>query len=416
MNAISTDFAPPFKLIVPYFIIGVLFLFISVVFLLGLDTSNLHTLNPKILSWVHMFLLGFIMMIIFGAMAQLVPVVLEVGHFAVELYYVVYPLLTIGAILMSIGFVYSIKLLPYGGLIVLIALIIFIVETILTIIKVKKFNFIIVTVLIANIFLLIGILLGMLMALSYAGTIIIDINSMLQAHIYAVLVGYVGITIIGMSMVLLPMFWLSHEFSWKVVHYAVISITFGVLVTIISSIFLYDTITFVGNIITVIGLFLYLYQVYIVAKVRIRMIKDIYYKSMFVAFVGLVISVALGIYYIFFPSDKILLTIGWVVFLGFLTPMITGHMYKIIPFLVWFEKYSPLVGKQKVPALADMVQEKSAQLQLFFTTLGTVIITIALLNSNNDILYVGVDFLIVGIVFLIKDILFMLTYKGEKHV
>jgi hypothetical protein len=44
------------------------------------------------------------MVIIFGAMAQLIPVVLEVGHEVVDLYYVILPLLVIGTIIMVIGF------------------------------------------------------------------------------------------------------------------------------------------------------------------------------------------------------------------------------------------------------------------------------------------------------------------------
>lgn len=86
---ISQQFAPPFKLIAPYFIIGVLTLTISTFLLFDIDISSAHSLNNSTLSWVHLFLLGFVMMIIFGAMAQLVPVVLEVGHFAVDLYYII---------------------------------------------------------------------------------------------------------------------------------------------------------------------------------------------------------------------------------------------------------------------------------------------------------------------------------------
>lgn len=42
---------------------------------------------------MHLFLLGFVMMIIFGAMAQLIPVVLEAGHTVMDAYYVIFPLL-----------------------------------------------------------------------------------------------------------------------------------------------------------------------------------------------------------------------------------------------------------------------------------------------------------------------------------
>jgi hypothetical protein len=219
--AVSTDFAPPFKLIVPYFLLGILFYLGSIMFLFGIDVSNLSQFSPTSLSLIHIFLLGFVMMIIFGAMAQLVPVVLEVGHFAVELYYVIYPLLAIGTLLMGFGFVFSPVLLPFGGVIVLIAMGIFLFETLMTIQKVKKLNFVMKTVLIANIFLFLGLIFGVIMALGYGGIVAVDITKYLISHIFLTFFGYVGITIMGMSLILLPMFWLSHSFSWKSVEYSV---------------------------------------------------------------------------------------------------------------------------------------------------------------------------------------------------
>ncbi|MGB5792606.1 MAG: hypothetical protein WBG68_07095, partial [Poseidonibacter sp.] len=197
--AISQDFAPPFKLIAPYFIIGSIFFVTTIALLFGVDISDFTTIDSITLSWVHLFLLGFVMMVIFGAMAQLVPVVLEVGHFAVDLYYVIYPLLFIGTLLMGYGFFSSAALLPYGGIVVLIALLIFVLETFLTIQKVKKFNLVMVSVLLANIFLFLGLIFGILMALGYAGTIDINIANFLKAHVYLVLAGYVAVTIMGMS-------------------------------------------------------------------------------------------------------------------------------------------------------------------------------------------------------------------------
>ena len=166
--AVSQDFAPPFKLIVPYFIIGISFFVVSVILLFGFDISQLGSTDASTLSWVHIFLLGFVMMVIFGAMAQLVPVVLEVGHFAVDLYYIIYPLLFIGTLLMGYGFIDNPALLPYGGIVVLISLLILVLETFLTIKKVKKLNLVMTTVVLANSFLFIGLIFGILMALAYA--------------------------------------------------------------------------------------------------------------------------------------------------------------------------------------------------------------------------------------------------------
>jgi hypothetical protein len=300
------------------------------------------------------------MMVIFGAMAQLVPVVLEVGHFAVELYYVIYPLLLIGTLLMGYGFIASPALLPYGGIIVLISLLIFVLETFLTIKKQKSLNLVMTSVVLANSFLFFGLIFGILMALSYAGTISIDINALLKGHIYLVLAGYVGVTIMGMSLILLPMFWLSHSFSWKPVTYALYSISFGVISVMTSAILDNATLEYTGYSLTLLALCLYFYQIYVIYKTRVRLDKDIYLFSLLFSYTSLIVTILLGVYYIFNPSQTLLLTMGWIILLGYITFIINGHLYKIVPFLVWYQRFSPLIGKKKVPMLADMVPVRSA--------------------------------------------------------
>ena len=103
MFSVSKDYAPPFTMVAPFFWIGSIFYLLGTVFLLFLNPEAGH-FDLAIVGWAHWFLLGFMMMIIFGAMAQLVPVVVEVGHFSVDLYYVIWPLLLVGTLLMSIGF------------------------------------------------------------------------------------------------------------------------------------------------------------------------------------------------------------------------------------------------------------------------------------------------------------------------
>ena len=101
MFAISRDFAPPLELISPFFKIGVTIYLLSMISLMGFNSSFAYQ-EMAVAGWVHLFLLGFVMVIIFGAMAQLIPVVLEVGHAIVDLYYVILPLLVIGTITISI--------------------------------------------------------------------------------------------------------------------------------------------------------------------------------------------------------------------------------------------------------------------------------------------------------------------------
>lgn len=409
--AISQEFAPPFKLIAPYFVIGVSVFVVSVLLLFGFNITDLTHLDVSVLSWIHLFLLGFVMMVIFGAMAQLIPVVLEVGHFAVELYYIIYPLLFVGMLMMVMGFKFLPQLLPYGGAVVLIALLIFIFETFMTIKKVKKFNLVITSVAIANGFLFLGLIFGILMALGFAGVISIDFTSLLLAHIYLVLIGYVGITIMGMSMVLLPMFWLSHSCSTKSVTYALWFISFGVISEVISSVFSSIILEYLGYFLTIFALFLYFYQMYLVYKTRIRIEKDIYLKSMIFAYCSLIVALVTGSIYILSPHSSLLLATGWIIVFGYVGFMIIGHLYKIVPFLVWYERFSPLVGKQKVPMLVDMLPKRSAKFQYMFSTIGITIGYISLLFRSNEFFHVGVYFLFMGSLFVLKDLIYMIRFK-----
>lgn len=410
---ISQQFAPPFKLIAPYFIIGVLTLTISTFLLFDIDISSAHSLNNSTLSWVHLFLLGFVMMIIFGAMAQLVPVVLEVGHFAVDLYYIIYPLLFVGTLLMAFGFYYYPAILPYGGVIAFIAFFVFLLETFLTIIKVKKFNFVITSVLIANIFLFFGLIVGIVLALGYSGAIDIQVYQILKAHVYLVLIGFVCITIMGMSLVLLPMFWLSHSFSWIYVKTALLLLSIGILLVVLSSFTNISFFEYSGYLLTFLAFVLYFLQIFIIYKTRVRLEKDIYFKSMMFSYICLFFSIIMGIIYIFYQNENLLLSLSWLGIFGFITFIITGHLYKIIPFLVWYERFSPYVGKRKVPMLADMIPVKSANMQFMFSSLGVVIIAIGILAMDDSIYKSGVSFLSVGAIFLLNDILYMIRFKED---
>ncbi len=409
---ISTAYAPPFKLVAPFFIIGILVYAFCVVLLFGFDVKLSHFLNSSTLSWVHLFLLGFVMMIIFGAMAQLIPVVLEIGHFAVDVYYVIYPLLLLGSILMALGFYFSPLLLPFGGVIAFISFGIFLFETFLTILKVKKLNFVMVSVLVANIFLLLGLIVGIVLAMGYSGIINVDVHNFLKVHVYFVLFGYVGITIMGMSLILLPMFWLSHDFSWSYVKTALVFISIGILSVSLSALIKNDFFEFAGYILCIFALFLYFYQIYIIYKKRVRIEKDIYFKSITFSYICLFCSLFLAILYISYPNQNLLLSSSWLGFSGFIAYIIIGHLYKIVPFLVWFERFSAFVGKKKVPMLADMIPNKSANMQLFFSIVGIVTIAVALFLQNDLVYKSGVSFLFVGSIFLIKDIFYMINFKG----
>lgn len=409
---ISQQFAPPFKLIAPFFISAIIVFSLCSLFLFNIDLNSINSQNLDILAFVHLFLLGFAMMTIFGAMAQLVPVILEVEHFAVELYYAVYPLLFIGTILMVIGFYSYPILLSFGGLITFISFLIFICETFLTLFKVKKIKFISLIVLFANLFLFFGVVVGFLMALAYGGFINIDLDSWLKVHIYFVLFGYVGFTIMGLSYVLIPMFWLSHGFDDRYLKYALIILATCVIALFFAELFSLKTISSYIDFFILISFLLYFYQLIIIYKKRVRKQRDIYFIYLAFFIIGIFLSLLIACLYLYFRSDKLFLIIGFLAMYSIISPLILGHFYKIVPFLIWFQKFSPLVGKQKVPMLSDMVPNKSASFALFFNIIASCLIFFALIFNLEILLKAGASFMFISSIFLLKDILYMINFKG----
>ncbi|WP_456401565.1 hypothetical protein [Hydrogenimonas sp.] len=412
MFQVSREFAPPFSLISPFFTIGSLFYLVAMILLpmFGADSSPY---DLAVVGWAHLFLLGFVMMIIFGAMAQLVPVVLEVGHFSVDFYYLIWPLLAVGTVLMGIGFFLWPALLPFGGVTVLVAMLIFLADTILTLRKVERVSLTVRTIAATNTFLLLGILIGFAMALGIGAGAGVDIERWLGAHIVLVLGGFVTLTIVGMSMVLLPMFGLSHGFDETPVNRAFKIISGGVAVYTIGALFDSDSLRFLSFLAIWGGTGLYLWQIWLIYKARARKENDIWFRSMAVGYGALAAALLLAPVAIMGRFEGVALAAGWFLVMGFFTFLINGHLFKIVPFLVWFERYSPLVGKEKVPMLADMIPKKPGEYQFWFSTAGMIVGGIGLLFGSDELFRAGGAFMAIGAIFMFISVRWMMNF-GKK--
>ncbi len=410
MFAISKDFAPPLKLIAPFFKMGVTFYLIAIISLMFFNSRFAYQ-EMQIAGWIHLFLLGFVMVIIFGAMAQLIPVVLEVGHAVVDLYYVILPLLAIGTAIMVFGFWIEPYIISYGGVLVLTSMVIFALEAFATLKKAKIDTITVKTVAVSNTFLLFGIVTGFILALGLGGVVSVDVTNILKAHLYLVLGGFVLLTIMGISLTLIPMFSLAHGFSDRAIKIGFNLVSIGVLAVAIGSIFNIIALQYLGYLLTLIGVGFYIYQIYLIYLLRVRKELDIWAKSMIFGFSSLILSLILGIVY-FLPnmSESWLHSSMWFFILGFIGFLINGHLYKIVPFLVWFERFSPLVGKERVPMLHEMYPKEEATAMFWYSAIGIFLGGIGLLIEHDFLFKSGVSLIIVGAIFLYISMVRMLNY------
>ena len=413
---LATEMAPPFHLVAHFMIAGGLFYALSA-FIMLFFTAHLDSffISTTIASITHLYLLGFVMMIIFGAMYQLVPVILEIPLFSKDFAYVQFYIYVVGLLLMSWGFFFEESYLPllgYGALMVYISIMIFIVNIFLTYRNIEQWSIPAKFIYAANIFLLVGVTLGLLTALNMQyGFLSIDMLSLAKAHISAVLAGFLLMLITGVAMVLIPMFSLAHQFSQEWVEKGFNFIIAGVVLYILGAVLDVALISTLGTLFMLIATVLFILQMREIFKKRVRKEKEFWSENMVASFYYLIASLAILFIAFLTGYERLYLLGGFILFFGFFASIIIGHIYKILPFLVWYQRFSPLVGKQKVPMLHDMVDKDIAMKQYKVTLAGTIVTALGLFFALKFLFFIGVVLLIVGAGMVLYNIYYTLRYE-----
>ena len=414
---LATEMAPPFVLVAHYFIAGAIFYMIAS-FILPFYAGELNTffLSPAIASLMHLYLLGFIMMIIFGAMYQLIPVVLEIPIFSKDFAYIQFYLFVTGVVIFSIALGVNgyIKMLPYGAIMMYISMLIFVANVFLTYKNIELWSITAKYILVSNIFLLVGVSIGFYMALDLIYGFGADIVSLVTLHISTTIVGYILITIMGIGMILLPMFSLSHGFSDKSINIAFYMVIIGLVLFLVSVFTKIMVLKYFGIALVGVSIILGLYQMWLIFTTRIRKQNDFWAKNMIASFYSLILSLLILGLAIFLNSQTLFILFGFMLFFGFFVFFIVGHIYKILPFLVWYQRYSPLVGKIKVPMLNEMVKENVADIQFWITTLGVILCSIAIFTHISILFVIGAVIMAVSTMLVIYNIYYTLVYGLDR--
>ncbi len=395
-NSIVTAYAPPFKIVAKYFIAAIID-FVILNFLLMLNYKDItgFYFQPKILAITHLLTLGWISMTIFGAMFQLVPVVLETKLFSEKLADIQFWVFLLGVIGLVTGFWnFDTGLhLNASAILLNIAVLIFAINMIGTFIHVKKWNVTGWYLIAALIYLIITAIAGFLLSYNlWHPYITINHLQYLKLHAEVAVIGWVTMVVMGVAYKLIPMFTLSHGYSMKSSKWAFWLINIGLVG--INTFF-----HFKNNVIEILvstlfiaaGIAFFLFQVYLIYKNRLRKKRDIGIKYSVFSFYMLGIVTLFGLIFSFTDLSgisNIYLIFGYLVFYGYLSMLIVGQMYKIVPFLAWYHKYSSKVGLEPVPMLKDMFNEKYALISYYLMTTAIISTTASFIfNSQIALLF-----------------------------
>ena len=366
----AIEMAPPFSLVSKFFITAALFLgaVMSSLPFLPLESPMLGLATAGV---VHLYFLGFVMMIIMGALYQLVPVVLEVPFSTLKGSTHLFVTYTFGTLALGIGMILNITLLMHlGGGLVYLSLFYFSVTFLLSFRAVTHWTLVGGYLLIAGILLIGAISFGMalllLMTGSYASG---DVIYLVTRHASLALGGFVMLIVMGVSLILLPMFALAHNFTNIWGKLALVSVCTALGLGLVSS-----SESALWGFLALAGLF-YLIQVLHILSRRMRKQNDYWFGNLMASFGFLLLAIIAGTIGYISGEEKWLKVAFFLAAIGFGFHFVMGHMYKILPFLIWYKYISPLVGKQKVPMLHEMIFDRAAYAQMWLGMGGTLLVS-----------------------------------------
>ncbi|MDP2301026.1 MAG: hypothetical protein Q8N03_01215 [Ignavibacteria bacterium] len=391
-ESIVSAYAPPFRIVAKYFVAAIIsFVVLNLLLLLNYSSISGHHFQPKILSINHIATLGWITMIIFGAMFQLVPVVLETKLFSEKLAEIQFWIYLPGVI----GFVYCFWVFDTGfnmtffATLLNLAMFIFSFNIILTMKSVKSWNVTGWFLAAAIFYLIVTAIAGLLLAINlWTPYIKLSHLQYLNLHAHIAFIGWISMVIMGVSFKLIPMFTLSHGYSLTHAKLAFWMINIGLFGIAATMLFEKTTnLYYTFILLVVLGIIFFLLQIHIIFKNRIRKKFDIGIKFSSAAYFMLGLTTVLGTFIAFVDYESIInltLVYGYMIIFGYISMLIVGQMYKIVPFLVWYHKYSSKVGLEPVSMLKDMFIEKFAEIE-FYLMLTAVFCSLYSLAFRSEI-------------------------------
>lgn len=421
MQQIASQNAPSPRVVLPHFVFGGLVLLAAVALIvLHPDILTGHYFSPRLLGLTHLLALGWISMVIFGALYQLVPVVLEVKLYRESLAYAAFLLLALGAVVLAAAFWHFNLgvLMETGAALIAGAVVCFAANIFATARRSAKTGLEQDFILTAVVWFLFTVGAGITLAfnLRYAFLPVPHLE-LLKLHAHAGLAGWFLQLIIGVSSRILPMFMVSHGMNRKKLEWVYFLVNGGLLAGIVSLYAQWPPGVQGGAAAGVGGVIFYLLFLAEAYRKRSKQQLDTGMRQSALAFVLLLVPVLL---LLLFQWGRVLpaqatLAYGVAILLGFVTALIMGQTYKTLPFIVWLHLYRSKVGRGKIPMPRDFYHEPAAVWQIRLFAAGFAGLMAGVFFQHTVVIAAGGALLLAAVVLYNYNILLIVGHRPKKN-
>jgi len=418
LSGLSMHQAPPFRAVYRFFLTAPLFISAAGIYLAVGGTALFDThISSLLAGFVHLVTLGFLTMVMFGAIMQMMPVMVGAIIPRPLLFSsLVYIPFTLGLLFLVSGFIANIFDLVLPGLFfAAFVLLFFSIGLYITTILSRLFGFKVKSLILMNLKLVVISLIfaagaGLLLVYGrISGNFFAFEPGMLSLHLYWVMAGWVFSLINVVSFQIVPMFYVTPEYPvhMKKFNIPVIFLT-GLLFSfawVIPEPFVELYKTLVG---VVWALSAFYFSVFTLSRLsnRKRKLPDNTLLFWKLSMVMLVLVSLLWLFDTAYPvisREKFFLVSGILFLVGFAVSLVNAMMYKIIPFLSWFHPAGK--GIMDTPNMKEMLPDKKIRLQF-------IIYFAALLFLLLSVFYPALFLLPAGTLFIISGILLWMNLYG----
>ena len=402
---LSLNQAPPYQAPIKFFLTAPIFAIIAGIFAFFSYSFEIH--DPYIIATIHLITIGFIIITIIGALQQMLPVIAgAIIPNAKRVSNITYFLLIFGLLFFTLAFIIYKKLFFFlAGVFLALGLLYFTIIALTQLIKVENRSYIVQGIIISLAFFLIAFLLGIFLLITNATANITELHySIALLHYNYIFFGFIFLLIVSITIQVVPMFWVTINFSKKEQASIILSTT-TLLMIYPLNVFLHLELDIVYKLIFGAIIFYFVFLTIQKLQQRKRKLKDItvyfYMTSMIFLAIGSIYWLTMSFFEL--PTNLLGVLFG----LGFIVSLMNGMLYKIVPFLTWFHLNAQ--GIFEIPTIREMVPIKNMQTQFILHVTTTLTLFVGLSLNHHIIIKFAILLFIVSNIFL-----FLNLYKVTK--
>lgn len=318
--------------------------------------------GPEVVALTHLLVLGWLGSVVMGATYQLVPVALETRLHQPPLARWHYGLHVAGFLGMVVMFVaMNPKQVGHFGSLLAAGVALFLYNLARTLARIPRWNVVAAGLASALSWLALTVLAGLFVVSAKCWPRINPFPPLSTMHAHAHLggLGFFLILLLGVSYRLVPMFTLGELQSARRAGWSLALLNAG-LAGLFVCLLVGSPWRLACAAVVVAGLALHALEIRAILRARQRRRLDWGMRQFLTALALIWPLAGLGVF-LAWPgrpetefTGQLETVYGLLAFLGTLTLGVLGMLHKVIPFLVWYSRYSKEVGRTAVPALSDL--------------------------------------------------------------